>query len=139
MKRNKKLAILIVFAAATILVWIPKGKNANDVSLNISTASFGQTIALIKATPKKRTEFVGWPRDPFAEPQMKEKEENTVGSVSDLKFDATVWDDRESSAFINGNFVSTGDKIDGKTVKQIEHDRVILTDGTNDYVLELGK
>lgn len=38
---------------------------------------------------------------------------------------------------INESIVRVGDKITDKTVKQIEKNRVILTDGTKDYVLEL--
>ena len=135
MKRNKKLAILIVLVTATIFVWAPKGKKANDASSPALSASFNQAMPMITIVPRKRTEFVDWPRNPFAKLQT----EKEVGSVSDLKLGVTMWGDKESSAFINGKFVSAGDKIDGKTVKQIEWDSVILTDGTNDYVLELSK
>ncbi len=133
MKRNSKLAILIVLMTAAIVVWVPKGKKTKDVSPNISSAALDQTIPLIKAVTRKRTEFVDWPRNPFAKLQT----EKEISSVSDLKLGAIMWGGKETSAVINGKFVSEGDKIDDKTVKQIDKNMVILTDGTNDYVLEL--
>ncbi len=138
MKRNKKLAILIVLVTVVIFVWIPKGKKPTAVSANTSSAAFDQPIPVTRVVPRKRTEFVGWPRDPFAKPQ-EEREEKKVGSVSDLKLGAIMWDDKNPSAFIKGKIVGVGDKIDDKTVKQIERDRVILVDGTTEYVLKLGE
>ena len=136
MKRKKKLAILIVLMTGVVFVWMPKGKKAKDVSSPALSASFNQAIPTIRVVPKKRTEFVGWPRDPFAKLQT-EKEEKKVGGVSKLKLGAIMWDDKNPSVFINGKIVGVGDKIDDKTVKQIERDRVVLTDGIKDYVLKL--
>ncbi len=133
MKRNSKLTILIVLVTAAFFVWVPKGKKIKDVSANVSSAAFDQTIPLIKAVPRKRTEFVDWPRDPFAKLQT----EKEISSVSDLKLGAIMWGGKETSAVINNSIVSVGDEIADKTVKQIDKIRVILTDGTNDYVLEL--
>ncbi len=127
---------MIVLIAGAVFVWMPKGKKAKDVSSPALSASFNQAIPMIKVVPKKRTEFVGWGRDPFAKLQT-EKEEKKVGGVSKLKLGAIMWDDKNSSVFINGKIVGVGDKIDDKTVKQIERDRVILTDGTIDYILKL--
>ncbi len=135
MKRNSKLAILIVLVTAAIFVWMPKGKKAKDISRNISLAAFDQTIPLIKAVPKKRTEFADWGRNPFAKLQT----EKETSDVSELKLGAIMWGDKKLSASINKKTVSTGDKIDNKIVKQIERDRVILTDGINDYVLKLSE
>ncbi len=133
MKRNSKLAILIVLVTSAIFVWMPKGKKAKDVSQNISLAAFDQTIPLIKAVPKKRTEFADWGRNPFAKLQTE------TSDVSELKLSAIMWGDKKLSASINKKIVSVGDKINDKTVKQIERDRVILTDGINDYVLKLSE
>ncbi len=133
MKRNSKLAILIVFMIVAIFVWIPKGRKPTAVSANTSSAALDQTISLIKAVPRKRTEFVDWPRNPFAKLQT----EKEISSVSDLKLGVIMWGVKEASAVINNSIVSVGDKITDKTVKQIDKNGVILTDGTNDYVLEL--
>ena len=135
MQRNSKLAILIVFMTVAIFVWVPKGKKTKDVSSTASSVIFDQAMPVIRAVPRKRTEFVDWGRNPFTFPQS----EKGVGSVSDLKLGAIMWGDKKPAAFINGKIVKVGNKITDKTVKQIEQDRVILTDGINDYVLKLSE
>ncbi len=136
MQRNKKLTILIVLVTAVVFVWVPKGKKANDTSSPVLLASLDQDIPTIGVVPRKRTEFVGWGKDPFAKPQIEIKEEKKVASVSDFKLGAIMWGDKPS-AFINNSIVSVGDKISDKTVKQIEQNRVIITDGINNYILKL--
>ena len=136
MQRNSKLAILIVLITGAAFVWVPKGtkgKNAKDVSPNTSSAVFDQTIPVIATAPRKRTEFVDWGRDPFTSQQKEEKADN----VSDLVLGAIMSGGQKPSAFINNSVVYVGDKVADKTVKKIEQNRVILTDGTKDYVLEL--
>ena len=118
MKRNSKLAILIVLVTTAILVWIPKGKEANDVSSPALSASVNQAIPMITVVPRKRTKFIEWERNPFKKLQT-EKEQKNVGNSPDLRLGAIMWDDKNPSAFINGNFVSIGDKIDNKTIMHI--------------------
>ncbi len=65
-------------------------------------------------------------------------EEKTSGT-SNLALYAIIWRAKKPSALINNSIVEVGDKIADKTVKQIEENRVILTDGTNDYILEFSK
>ena len=133
MKRNSKLAILIVLVTTVIFVWVPKGKKTKDAPSTTSSVTFGQAIPVTRAVPRRRTEFVDWGRNPLASPQREEK----IGSISNLALLCITLNDKEAQAFINGSVVHVGDKITDKTVKQIEPNRVILTDGTNDYVLEL--
>jgi hypothetical protein len=135
MQRNRKLTILIVLITAAIFVWIPKGRKTKDVSSTTSAVTLGQVTPVTRAAlRRKRTEFVNWARDPFARPRRKEEE---VGSVSNLSLSCIIWNDKDAQAFINESIVRVGDKITDKTVKQIERNRVILTDGTKDYILEL--
>jgi hypothetical protein len=135
------LAILIVLVTAVIFIWIPKGKKVHDAPPVAASASLNNAVPLTRLVTRtsKRTEFVGWGRDPFAKPQEEriERVEKKAGIVSDLELGAIMWDEKKPAAFIEGKIVGVGDKIDDKTVKQIEQDRVILSDGTNDYVLEL--
>ncbi len=126
---------MIVFMTVAIFVWIPKGKKTKDVSSANSSVTFDQAIPVTRAVLRKRTEFVDWGRNPFTFPQREEK----IGSISNLALEAIIWDDKKASAFINNSIVYVGDKITNKTVKRIEQNRVILTDGTKDYVLELKK
>ena len=136
MKRNNKLVILIALVTTAIIVWMPKGKKGNDTSLPALSTSFNQALPMIHMLPRKRTEFVGWSKDPFAKPPI-EKVVKKTGNVSNLKLTAIIWDNKKASVFINNSILSVGDKITDKTVKQIEQNKVILTDGTKDYVLEL--
>ncbi len=128
MKRNSKLTILIFLIIVVVFIWIPKGKKPASVSANTSE----QTMPIITTAAKKRTEFVDWSRNPFVWPQ---KEEET-GEILNLKVFAIVCDNEKSEAMIDESVVRVGDKIADKTVKHIEQDRVILTDGTKDYVLK---
>ena len=136
MKRNSKLAILIVLITAALFVWIPKGRDPTAVSTNMLSAVFDDVIPSIRKAPRKRTGFVDWPRDPFAKPQVGGKGKKAY-TAPNLKVGAIIWDDKNPSAFINGEFVNVGDKVEDKTVTKIERDRVVLTDGTNEYVLKL--
>jgi len=133
MQRNSKLAIMIVLIIIAIFVWVPKGKKTKDVSSTISSVTFNQAIPVTRAMLRKKTEFVDWGRDPFARSQRKEE----VGSISNLRLSCIICNDKEAQAFINESIVRVGDKIADKTVKRIEQNRVILTDGTKDYVLKL--
>lgn len=133
MQRNSKVAILIVLITAAFFVWLPKGKKAKDVSPTTSSVTFDQAIPVTRAMPRKRTEFVDWGRNPFAWLQSVEE----VGSVSNLRLLCIIVTDEGTQAAINESIVRVGDKITDKTVKRIEQNRVILTDGTKDYVLEL--
>ena len=134
MQRNSKVAILIVLMTVVVFVWVPKGKKTKNVSSTTSSVTFEQAIPVMGEVPRKRTEFVDWGRNPFAWPQREEK----VGSVSDLTLFSIMWNDKgDRAAAINGSIVCVGGKIINKTVKRIEKNRVILTDGTKDYVLEL--
>jgi len=125
---------MIVLMTVVVFVWVPRGKKTKDVSSTTSSVTFEQAIPVTRAAPRKRTEFVDWARNPFAWPQREEK----VGSVSNLTLFSIMWNDKGGrAAAINGSIVRVGDKIINKTVKRIEQNRVILTDGTKDYVLEL--
>ncbi len=135
MQRNSKAAILIVFVIVAIFVWVPRGKKTEDVSSTTSSVTLAQAIPVTRAVPRKRTEFVDWGRNPFTFPQSEEK----VGSVSNLRLLCIIVADEGAQAFINESIVRVGDKITDKTVKRIEQNRVVLTDGTKDYVLELRK
>jgi len=135
MQRNKKLAILTVLAVVVIFVWTPKGKKAKDVSSTTSSVTVEQAIPVTKAVPRKRTEFIDWGRNPFSFSQRKKG----ANGIPNLTLSCVIWSDGEGLALINESIVRVGDKIADKTIKQIEHNRVILTDGTKEYVLEFHK
>jgi hypothetical protein len=133
MQRNNKLAILMVLTVVVVFVWMPKGKKAKDVSSTTSSVTLKQARPVTGAVLRKRTEFVDWGRNPFSLPQTKKG----VNGIPNLAPSCIIWSDGKGLALINESIVRVGDKITDKTVKQIEHNRVILTDGTKDYVLDM--
>ena len=132
MKRSNKLALFVVLMVTAVFVWVPKPRKARGVSSTISSVTLDQTIPVTRAMPRKRTEFVDWGRNPFAWPQKK----GVMDRVFNLKLFCIIWNDKEAHAVINEIIVGVGSKITDKTIKRIEPNRVILTDGTKDYVLE---
>ncbi len=132
MQRNSKLLIFAVLIIVAIIVWIPRRTKTAGASSTTSSVTFDQAIPVVREVTGKRTESVNWGRNPFTFPHRKE-----AGNVSHLKLFSIIWNDKESQAFINDSIVRVGDKITNKTIKQIEPNRVILTDGTKDYVLKL--
>ena len=132
MKRNSKAAIMIVLMILSILVWIPKNRKITGVSSTDTSVTYDQAISVAVEIPRKRTEFVDWGRNPFVWPQMEE-----TGGISNLRLMCIMVTDKGTYAAINESIVRVGDKIIDKTVKRIEENKVILTDGTKDYVLDL--
>jgi type II secretory pathway component PulC len=130
MEKNKKIAILIVLIIVAIIVWMPKGARKQVLS-KPAPVSIKKVMPRIASVQRKRTEFAGWGRDPFVW--------SRVGSsaVSDLTLSGIIWDNETSYAIIEGSVVHAGDEVAGKTIKRIEPDRVILSDGLNDYTLQL--
>lgn len=131
MEKNKKLTILIILIIVGIIVWMPKGKRKQKISLERAPVSLEKPVAEITPAQRKKSEFTDWGRNPFVWPK------GVASPVSDLTLSGIIWDEKAPYALINGSIVHTGDEIAGKTVKRIEQDKVILTDGSADYVLEL--
>lgn len=134
MQNNKKLTILAILIIVAIIIWIPKGRT---VRRRVQVSPQSTPISLEKATPTitpgqgKKTEFADWVRNPFV--WYKEGS----GPVIGLTLSGIIWDKEASYAIIDGAIVHTGDEIAGKTVKRIEPNKVILSNGLKDYVLEL--
>ena len=60
--------------------------------------------------------------------------------ISDLTIEGIIYDPHgKSFAIVNGNVVKSNDKIGQYIVKSIEQRRVILTNGHEDFLLELKK
>ena len=131
MEKNKKLAILIILVIVAIFIWMPKGRRKQKVIPERAPVSIEKTMPRIKLVQRKRSEFAGWGRNPFVWPRV------AASPISDLTLSGIIWDEEASYAIINGTVVHAGDGIAGKRVKRIEQDKVILTDGVNDYTLRL--
>ncbi|MBL7091809.1 MAG: hypothetical protein ISS24_00185 [Candidatus Omnitrophica bacterium] len=131
MQKNKKLAILIILVIVAVFIWLPKGKRKQQVSPKPVPISLEKVIPRITPVQRKRTGFADWGRNPFI--WYREGSDTVAG----LTLSGIIWDNEASYAIINGAIVHSGDKIAGKTVRRIESDKVILSDGLRNYVLEL--
>jgi len=131
MQKNKNLAILIILVIAAIFIWMPKGRRKALLSLKPARVSLKKTMAPIGPAGRKRSEFADWGRNPFL------WSKDAAGSLSGLRLSGIVWDEEASYAIISGSIVHAGDKIAGKTIKRIERNKVILTEGAEEYILEL--
>lgn len=83
----------------------------------------------------KRTDPV-WGRDPFV------REESVISAdagVSSLKLMGITAGGSKSMAIINNEIVNTGSRIGKFTVIKIVKDRVVLTDGSENFELILNK
>ena len=141
--QNKKLATLIILIIVAVFVWLPKGRKRRlekvmpnklgnyNVVADLSAKESARPLLEAEGIIRKRSEFADWGRDPFIWP----KEAETP--ISGLQLSGIVWDEQAPYAIINGAVLHTGDKVDGKTLKRIEQNKVILTDGRNDFVLGL--
>jgi hypothetical protein len=129
MKRNSKITILVFLLAIVAFIWAPKGKKPASVSAD----TFENEITITTAAVKKRTSFDDWGRDPFIWPEN-EKQTNEILS---LTIYAITWQGEQSEAMIDDKLVRVGDRIAGKTVKRIEKNRVILTDGEKEYTITM--
>ena len=131
MRHWRELTILTVLVIVAILIWAPKGDKKMKVLPVETSIAYEQTVAVGAEVPNKRGKFVGWGRDPFGWPQ-----EEDAGGISNVKLRAIMHCGEEVRAALNESIVRVGDRIADKTVERIEHDRVILTDGAKDYILE---
>lgn len=135
MRRNSRLAILIVFVVIAVFVWRPRHRTAGDASATVLSAASGHGRSAAGPVLRKRTECAEWGRNPFVLSQRKE----SMDDVSHMRLRAIIYSNEEARAAINESIVGIGDRMMDKTVERIEHNRVILTDGTQDYILELPK
>jgi len=153
--QNKKLIILIVLGIGAIFSLIYgitaplKGKRkapSKGVVIHRSERmqSRERTVPAIRNAAK--THFVTWVRNPFfpktpltPSASATSPSSTTALATPGLTLDGIMWDAENPRAMINGSLVGIGDKIYGNKVIDIKEDRVILNDGTEDFVLRLGR
>ncbi len=105
-----------------------------------SSAPLSKTIpAQVKNEPSlkagsvlKQENHLAWERCPFSG-----KIYSAQKRLKDLTLAGIIWDEKKPLAIINNEIVKAQDKINGRTVIEIKHDRVILNDGSEDFELRL--
>lgn len=131
MEKNKKIAILAILIIIILVILImPRGAGKQQARPRQAPVSMQEQRLPPQSRGKRRSDFADWGRNPFIW-------EGKVTPVSDLDLSGIIWDKAAPYAIINGMVVRPGDEISGKTIKDIEPNSVVLTDGQNDYILEL--
>lgn len=74
-------------------------------------------------------------RDPFTAAPITTKE--TASSSTLIQLNGILWDRTKPMAIINNNVVKIGSKVGTNIVVDIKKDRVILSDGTRDFEIQL--
>ncbi len=136
--KNKKVVIAIILCIGAVISLIYGLTAGSKTRRKPSSEAVSVHEAALPARPitstKRRaakTDFDSWSRNPFAPKKTSDK------VVVKLTLSGIIWDDKEPKALINDVVVGIGDKIDENTVVEIEQNRVILNDGTEDIVLTL--
>ncbi len=81
----------------------------------------------------RRSTFTSWGRDPFSSVPGA----SVTTAISEMSLTGILWDDEAALAMINDIPAGIGDKIGAYTIIAIQKDRVILSDGTNNFELLL--
>jgi len=140
--QNKKLILLIILGIAAVFSLIYGIATPSKVRRGLSKKSTGikkqravtAEINTVSNTKRPRkTDFSTWGRDPFSSgPAV-----SAPATLSDMVLTGILWDDSAPLAMINDNLVGAGDKIGGYTAVEIKKDKVVLTDGEQNYTLTL--
>lgn len=114
--QNRKLIILIILGIAAIF---------SDATPVIAEKD------IARERRAKRSSFTSWGRNPFS------LYRGPATTISGLALSGVLWDENAPTAIVNEEIVGIGDKIGIYTVVDIQKDKVILTDGTKNYELNL--
>lgn len=82
---------------------------------------------------ERETEIVELKRDPFFSSAIA----STAKAITDVRLTGILWDERAPLAMIDDTPVGIGDKVNSYIIVEIHQDRVVLTDGTQNYELRL--
>ncbi len=151
--KNEKIALVVIVVIIALIgnhlfnKWINSMKNSNNVIVTMTPPiqpKLPDSIIIKKTEPgeifepEKKIEII---RDPFLASKNPEKIQTIAMKkpTTQLKLSGILWDDRIPSAIINSKIVEIGDLIEGKTVVDIERDRVIVMEDGKIFIIELRK
>ena len=138
--KNRRLIILVAvgcIAALSVIRGIMNfskdTRSKPDASLGSApTTSKNAPINLPEGTEMARTKYSSWGRNPFAAVEAGSRSE-----ASGLSLSGIAWEANRPQAVINGRIVGVGDEVAGSRVVEINQDSVVLSDGSNRFVLKL--
>jgi hypothetical protein len=147
---NKKLLLLIILGVAGVASLIYGILTPSSIRREIArsqdrgvasqgpaptappTETSPPNLVLETRGPKPSGESA-WGRNPFL------PRKSGQDSAGGLTLGGVAWDEKSPKAIINDQIVGIGDEVAGNKVVDIKQDRVLLSDGVNDFELKLAK
>ena len=138
---KKKQIIMFIAGGIALLVLIPvlvfsfkalKNRASRQEERAVSGAATDSAAGSGVPTKRraKKSQFTSWGRNPFAPAE--------VGRIkSEVMLSGIMWNEEAPQAIINNEIVEVGDKIGGRTVVDIQKDRVIIDDGSGKVEIRL--
>jgi hypothetical protein len=153
--RNEKIVLVIVFIILIFIGnyyfnnWIAALKSNNSVIVTLAppvTLKLPEPIIIKPENPAEPVVLESEPeppkmRDPFlsSKNSVQVKTAAVSKTLVELKLSGILWDEKIPSAIINSKIVKIGDLIEGKTVVDIEKNRVLVMEEGKILVIELSK
>ena len=140
--QNKKSIVLIVLGIAAVFSLIygivtpskaRRGISRESVGIKRQATVTAEIKAVSGARRAKRTDSSDWGRDPFFSSAIA----STAKAITDVRLTGILWDERAPLAMIDDAPVGIGDKVNSYIIVEIHQDRVVLTDGAQNYELRL--
>jgi hypothetical protein len=148
-KQKKQIIIISILLVPFILLWAkafrvikkkggakpkPQAVDLSARNLKSILTQPAKTEPLAEVHDDQKDEELRWLRCPFSG-----KAYSRGTGVEDLELNGILWDQEDPKAIINTKIVSLEDTIGKYTILGIEKDKVILTNGLQEFELKIGR
>lgn len=142
---NKKEKIILASLGVLILiVWVPalfSGSKGGPTRQKQQQARSPSAPSQPVAQAEGPTDLPGWGENPFTADRGNSVTGPTPvvlkGGSTSYFLSGILWDPQAPSAIINNQVLSVGDRVGGWQVKEIQRDKVILSDGDSTQTLRV--
>lgn len=142
-KQRQQLIIVGILIIIFIFAWSnafkSMKKKSRPVSNQPAVAAAVETVKLpalepLEATPREgvQEDNSEWGRCIFSG-----KSYSPVGEEINLKLSGILWDEKSPTTIIDGEVYKKGDKVGPFTIVDIQKDKVVLSDGSRNFDLNL--
>ena len=136
MSSKEKKQLVVVGILSVVLVFmvfraVHKVRTGKILSIDRSAMNVPEAVQEDSVFQKldKESQDIEWDRDPFFPPEK--------APATTLILQGIYWENKSPVAIINNEIVQVGYSINGKAVKEIWEDRVILSDGKTETELRM--
>ena len=127
MDKNKR-NLIFLGTVLLVVIWVWTSASARKKG---RSASFPKPPVAEQASPKVKTQFSDWGRNPFMLPgELSE-------SVRGLMLDGIVWDNEKPYAIINNQVLGIGDTVGRSRITAITETAVTLEEDGNAFSIQL--